>query len=105
MEPQVSEENKALQPLQGKDGPPQSDHLLLNPDEDTRKIMQVRSEQFQSLNHRERSPMKTSVELSEARDRTDIPLSTRRFILITFLSSTFFINVEMGSIPAALLSI
>ena len=35
----------------------------------------------------------------------DVPLSTRRFILFTILASSFFINVDTGSIPAALLSI
>ena len=43
--------------------------------------------------------------LFEPKERTDIPLSARRFIMFTFLSSIFFINFSGGFIPAALLSI
>lgn len=102
------EEEKEAQhlPLQSQqNGPLQSDALYLDPADSSRDINKFNSQQFASNKNFIKTNTKTSVELSDARDRTDIPLSTRRFIMFTFLSSAFWINVEMGAIPAALLSI
>jgi len=45
------------------------------------------------------------LQLEDTEERTDIALSLRRFIMFTFLTYSFFVNVEGGSIPAAVLSI
>ncbi len=45
----------------------------------------------------------TSIDLSEARERTDIALSVRKLLLVIFLASTFFLNVDCGILAPALL--
>jgi hypothetical protein len=43
----------------------------------------------------------SSLELVGRKERTDVPISTRRFIMLNFFLFNLAINVEMGSISAA----
>ena len=44
-----------------------------------------------------------SIEWSAGKERTDIPYSLRFIIYVSLLSSTFFLNVDGGVFPAAVL--
>ena len=47
----------------------------------------------------------TSINLSEAKERTDVAIGLRRIVLITLLASAFFFNVDSGIFAPALLKI
>ena len=38
-------------------------------------------------------------------ERTDVPISTRRFIMLTLMSQHFFSAIDLGSIPATISNI
>ena len=45
----------------------------------------------------------SSVNLTDARERSDVPLVLRRFILMTVMATVFFINADSGAFGPALL--
>ena len=45
----------------------------------------------------------SSVNLTDARERSDVPLVLRRFIFMSVAAATFFINGDMGAFAPALL--
>ena len=45
----------------------------------------------------------SSINLTDARERSDVPLVLRRFILMTVIATVFFINADNGAFGPALL--
>ena len=69
---------------------------LLSPQNPSRNVHVL-----QQIKHSKQS----SIDLTEAVERNDVSLALRTLILFSFLASSFYINVEQGIVPPAILVI
>ena len=85
---------------------------FLSPIEEQRNIKKhysssnvMDADRLQDSTEKFRMHKTTSIDLSEGKERSDIPFSVRLMIYLSLLGATFFINVDSGIFPAAVLKI